>query len=286
MAPSPLLQTLPEVIEQYETLLQQIGLFVFIFVVTYAVGRVVVQPIVRRVIGTRNRYNPTLLIAVDRYIQVGLLLLAVIVAVIATGYGHVFAGSALVVAAITVAVGVAGQDVIGNIVSGIFLIVDQNFNVGDWVEWSDEAGTVLGIGFRVTRIRTADNEIITIPNTELSTTAVRNPYIGARTRVTQTVSISYDDEVMRAEEVLVTAATAHPDILDRPTPKIQLTEFGETRAWLKIRYWIADPDQPTVERVRSEYARTVKGRFDQADITISPPSEHVLSGQMTVDHAE
>ncbi|QSG08913.1 mechanosensitive ion channel domain-containing protein [Halapricum desulfuricans] len=54
----------------------------------------------------------------------------------------------------------------------MFLILDRNFNVGDFVRWNDRGGTVIGIGLRTTRVRTPNNEIVTIPNNDLSTKRV------------------------------------------------------------------------------------------------------------------
>lgn len=64
----------------------------------------------------------------------------VVVAVAATvaGFGGVVSGSAVIVAAGTVALGVAAQNVVANLVSGAFIVTDRNFNVGDWIEWNDK----------------------------------------------------------------------------------------------------------------------------------------------------
>jgi hypothetical protein len=74
----------------------------------------------------------------------------------------VLARSALIFAAATLAVGVAGQEVIGALIGGLFLVANPNFNVGDWIAWGDREGVVEAIGFRTTRVRTENNETLTI----------------------------------------------------------------------------------------------------------------------------
>jgi len=85
-----------------------------------------------------------------------------------------FAGSALIAARVTLAVGLSAQDVLRNFVAGAFLVQDPDVNIGDRIRWEDEEGIIIGIDLRVTRVRTLDNEIIVVPNSELSTTVVRN----------------------------------------------------------------------------------------------------------------
>jgi len=72
----------------------------------------------------------------------------------------VIGGSAVIVAAL----GFAAQDVIGNLVSGAFIVTDPKFNIGDWIRWNEREGVIDDISFRATRVRTFDNEIITVPN--------------------------------------------------------------------------------------------------------------------------
>ncbi|WP_276250112.1 mechanosensitive ion channel family protein [Haloarcula rara] len=80
----------------------------------------------------------------------------------------------LVAAGLTVAVGLAAQDVLGNFVSGAFIVTDPDLNVGDTIEWDGKRGVIVDIDLRVTRVRTPNNERIVVPNTELATGTVTN----------------------------------------------------------------------------------------------------------------
>jgi small-conductance mechanosensitive channel len=94
----------------------------------------VVEPVVARFVRQRNSNNPMIQEAVSRYVRVAVLVVAFFVAAGTAGYGRFIGDSALVIAAGTLAVGVAGRTVIGSVVSGLVLVVDPDFNVGSYIE--------------------------------------------------------------------------------------------------------------------------------------------------------
>ena len=104
--------------------------------------------------------DPELVEAVERYTHLAVVLLAIAAGLSAAGFGHLLTGSAIVVAAVALAVGVAGLPVIGNVVSGLFPVVDPDFNVGDWIVWEDGEGIVETIRLRVTHVRTPSPSVV------------------------------------------------------------------------------------------------------------------------------
>lgn len=252
------------------------------FAVVYLIGRFVVVPAVGRVVRRRNPNNRTVVDAIGRYLHVTVILAAAFVATGAAGLGDVLTGSAIVVAAITIAIGVAGQAVIGNLVSGIFLVADPQFNVDDWISWADGEGSVETIQLRVTRVRTPNNEIITVPNTTLATTAITRPYSREQFRLVARFGVAYDADVDRAMAIIRDGIEAEPDVLSDPGPQIQVEELGEDAVWLHAQFWIGQPSRGQVARVRSAFIRRVKAGLQAAGITISPPSSHELSGRLEV----
>ncbi|MGM0590568.1 MAG: mechanosensitive ion channel family protein [Halobacteriota archaeon] len=263
--------------------LVQAGKFVAAFLVTYLAGRFLVEPSVAEVIRRRNRNNPTIQEAARLYTRVGVLVASLVVGIAAAGYGYLLTRSALIIAAGTLAIGVAGQAVIGNLVSGMFLVSDPNFNVGDWISWEGNEGVVESIAFRVTRVRTPDFEVVTVPNTELATSAVSRPYSRGRYRLTETLGIAYGDDVDEAMNLLGVAAEQTEGVLDDPEPLIRLVEFGDTAVVLESAYWLGNPSHIDILEIESEYSRQVKRLFDEAGITIAPPSPQTLSGKISVD---
>jgi small-conductance mechanosensitive channel len=255
------------------------------FVAVVLVGWYVLDPLLSSAVRRRNRNNPTIREAVSRYFRLLVLLVAVLVGAGIAGYGHVIGDSAIVIAAATLAVGVAGQTVIGSIVSGLVLVVDPEFNVGDYIEWNDNEGTVQSITLRVTRVLTQSGELITVPNERLTGDAVTRPYGRGRYRLVDRVGIPYEADTDAALAGLEAAADDPDEVAEAPSPRAFVEEFGPDSVVLRVHYWIVDPKRSDVFAVRSAYARAVESRFEEAGITISPPSKRELQGRIAVEDA-
>lgn len=273
----------PAGVADYWPLLVRGAWFLLGFVAVVLVGWFVVEPLVGRYVRRRNRNNPTIQEAILRYVRLLSLVVAFFVAAGTAGYGDLIGDSALVIAAATLAIGVAGQTVIGSLVSGLVLVADPEFNVGDYIQWANGQGTVQSITLRVTRVRTPDGELITVPNTALTGQAVTRPYGRGRYRIVEHVGLAYEADVGAALEAFTAAADAVEEIKAEPTPKAYVEELGSDSVIVRTHYWIEDPRRRDIFEIRSAYARTVKARLDDADITISPASKRELLGRIEVD---
>jgi small-conductance mechanosensitive channel len=274
-------QSLSELISKYTLLLGQIGEFAVVMTILYLFGRVVVQPLVTWGFA-RLDLEPTLERTAQKLLRVAIVVGAIVVGAWAAGFGAFLGGSALIFAALTLAVGFAAQDVLSNFVAGVFIVQDPNFNIDDWIEWDDKAGFISDIGFRVTRIRTFDNETVTVPNTVLATTPVTNRMSNETLRISYTVGIGYADDIDAATRILLDAAAEHDDILEDPAPSVRVADLADTAVLLQSRFWIADPDREDFSMTRSEYIQDVTERFRAADIDLSTTSQHELAGELTV----
>jgi small-conductance mechanosensitive channel len=195
------------------------------------------------------------------------------------GFGNFLTSLATVAAAATVAIGFAMQDVLKNFVGGVFIFTDKPFRIGDWIEWDGNSGVVEDISFRVTRVRTFDNELLTVPNSSLTDGVVKNPVAKDTLRVKFLFGISYEDDIDTASRIIVEEAQNHPDILEDPAPGVRLTELADSYVGLQSRIWIADPSRADFVKIRGEYVTEVKKRFDEQDIEIPFPQRD-LSGNV------
>lgn len=269
---------------RYQAWLATGVVFLGVLVLAYGVGRYLVHPPLMRLVRGRNAKNPTLVDAVDTYLKVLFFVLALPVATTAAGFGRVVAGSAVIVAAATLALGVAGQDVIGNLVSGAFLVADPEFNVGDRVAWDGHEGVVERIDLRVTRIRTPAGEIMTVPNTELATSSLVEPFAWYRYRVRETIPVAYGEPLDEVREILRQAALVDDRVLEEPAPTVQVAELGDDAVKVATRFWVAPPRQVDVPDVRAGFLAGAEERLREAGIQVAPPSGRALSG--TVDVGE
>jgi small-conductance mechanosensitive channel len=254
------------------------------FVVVYVVGRAVVTPLLNRVFDSRDldEHARRPLRKIARLVVV---FAAVAIAFSFADYGDLLQSLATIAAAATLAIGLAMQDTIANFVAGVFIFTDRPFRIGDWIEWDDHKGTVEDISFRVTRVRTFDNELLTVPNSQLTDGVIKNPVAHDRLRLQVPFGIGYDDDVERATEIIIEEANAHPDILGDPAPSVRLTELGDSSVVLTSRVWIDDPSRSDFVKTRGEYVTSVKSRFDEEEIDIPYPNR-ALSGTVELAGAD
>lgn len=271
-----------ELIDQLQLWLWRAAVFTGTVLGTYLVGRLLVIPPVVRAVDRRNPNNQTIVNAIGLYLRIALVAASVPIAVAVAGFGTVAVGSSVVVAAATLAVGVAGQDVIGNFVSGLFLVADPDFNIGDYIEWQDNAGTIERIDLRVTRIRTPGGELIVVPNTEITTSAVRQPYAQDRYRLTERLVVGYGDDLASVRESLVAEATTDDRVMTDPGPVTHVTELGPGSIELTVWYWVADPADTNIAAVKSNFASRAKTRLLEENVDLAPASTQELSGALAI----
>lgn len=251
--------------------------FLIVFAALYVIGVQTALPVLSRLLRNRgleeHARRPLL-----KGVRFVIIFAAIAIAFGLAGYGSFLTALATISAAATLAVGFAMQNVIQNFVSGVFIFVEQPFKIGDWVEWNDNAGVVEDISLRVTRVRTFDNELLTVPNSELTDNVVKNPVAKDRLRLKLLFGIGYEDDIEEASNIIVEEAKKHDQILDDPAPAVRLTELGDSDVGLQARIWVAEPKRADVVKVRSEYTKAVKERFDEAGIDIPYPHRELLGG--------
>ncbi|CQH51149.1 mechanosensitive channel protein MscS [Halobacterium hubeiense] len=279
-----------DLVPQYAGAITQFLYFVAAFAAIYLVGKAVVRPLFDRVLRRRDLDSHARK-PLQRLVNFAIVFVAISVAFGFAGYGNFLTSLATIAAAATLAVGFAMQDVIQNFVAGVFIYTDEPFRVDDWIEWDDNAGVVEDISLRVTRVRTFDNELLTVPNSNLTDGVIKNPVAKDKLRQQFLFGIGYDDDIDEATEIIVEEAEAHENILDDPGVTVRLTELGDSYVGLKSRFWIANPSRSDFVKTRSEYVQSVKERFDEAGIDIPYPirtlnGEVEISGSPATDHLE
>ena len=251
--------------------------FLLAFVVLYYLGTNVLVPIVDRTLRERG-VDAHARTPLNKITSAAVVFVAVALAFGLADYGDFLQSLATIAAAATLAIGFALQNVIGNFVAGVFIFVDKPFRIGDWIEWDDNAGTVEDISLRVTRVRTFDNELITVPNSELTENAVKNPVDADRLRLKFVFGIGYGDDIEAATDVILAQAENHPEIMPDPAPSVRLVELGDSSVGLQSRFWIRNPARSDFVRIRGEYVTAVKERFDEEGIDIPYPNRTIGGG--------
>ena len=253
------------------------AIFLVVVAATYVIYKSVITSILRRVFDRQgldeHARRPLQKIAAFLVLFAG-----VTVAFGAAGYQGFLRSLATIAAAATLAIGFALQDVIKNFVAGVFIYTDRPFRIGDWIEWDGNSGVVEDISFRVTRVRTFDNELLTVPNAVLTGDVVKNPVAKKTLRLKFVFGIDYEDDVEKASEIIVEEAERSEAILADPAPSVRLTELADSYVGLQSRIWIEDPSRADFVKARADYVKAVKARFDEEGISIPFP-QRTVSGR-------
>ena len=170
-----------------------------------------------------------------------------------------------------------------NFVSGVFIYTDRPFRIGDWVEWNEGtcAGVVQDISLRVTRVRTFDNELLTVPNSLLTEGVIKNPMAYDKLRLSVSFGIGYEDDIEQASEIILEEARQYEAILDDPKPIVHMSDeapLADSYVGLIACVWIDDPSRGDFLDARGEHLKRVKARFDEAGIDIPYPQVDLSGG--------
>ena len=259
-----------------------VAMFAAAFVILYTVGKQGVLPIVERILNARDldRHAKA---PIRKMVWILYLFVGITIAFGVAGYDDFLRSLATVAAAATLAIGFAMQDVLKNFVAGVFIFTEKPFKIGDWIEWDGNSGVVEDISLRITRLRTFDNELLTVPNSQLTDSVVKNPVDADTLRIKFVFGIGYDDDVEAATEIILEEARAHEEIMDDPDPSVRLTELGDSSVGLQSRIWIENPSRADFVKTRGEYVERVKARFDEEGIDIPYPHRTLTGGLEVAD---
>jgi small conductance mechanosensitive channel len=268
----------------YATTIASAVVFVGTFLVLYLAGRAIISPVAGRVMRARG-LDEHARKPLNKVVKFLIFFVALSVSFGSAGFGNFLQAVATIAAAATLAIGFALQDVIKNFVAGIFIYSDEPFRIGDWIEWDGNSGVVEDISLRVTRVRTFDNELLTVPNSVLTGDVIKNPVAKDTLRLKFLFGIGYDDDIDTATEIIIEEAKAHDGILDSPEPSVRLVELGDSSVGLQSRIWIENPSRADFVKTRGEYVTAVKERFDEEGINIPYPNR-TIGGDLALEGLE
>ncbi|HYH44844.1 MAG TPA: mechanosensitive ion channel family protein [Thermoanaerobaculia bacterium] len=167
------------------------------------------------------------------------------------------------------AVGLAAQDSLSNLVGGITILWDRPFRIGDNVTISGTFGRVQEIGLRATTILTVQKEEAIIPNKQVINEQILNHTRNGQLRLSVPVGIGYGEDTREARRVMLAAVESHPRILPDPAPKVVVTELAESSVNVELRVFLREPHQQ--REAFFELTELVKIALDEAGIEIPFP---------------
>lgn len=181
---------------------------------------------------------------------------------------------------VSIVIGLALQDTLGNVFSGLALQTERSFNVGDWVRFGEREGVVTDISWRATKLRTRANDLVIIPNSMISKDVVIN--FSAPTRLhahLAHVGAHYRHPPAAVVAAIEEAADQTPRILPRPRVDVRTKSYGDSSVDYEIKYWVKD--YADIEEVADDFMTRIWYAFQRHEIEIPFPIRTVILRERT-----
>ena len=190
---------------------------------------------------------------------------------VASSLGVDVTGVVALASVLTLAISLALQSMLANVIGGFTLLYTHPFSGGDYVEIAGQSGTVKDVGIAYTRLVTPDNKMISIPNSAVVAAQIVNYSSAGKRRVDISVTASYDAAVEKVEQALRAAAQV-PGVLEDPAPFISVTNYGDSAISYVIRVWAKTDDYWDVHFA---ITHNIKTQFDAHGIEMTYPHLNV-----------
>ena len=170
----------------------------------------------------------------------------------------------------SLAIALAAQDTISNMIAGFIIMIDRPFRIGDRIKYGTETGDVVEIGIRSTKILDFDNNLVIMPNNEIVKSKIVNvTYPNILTRVIIEVGVAYGTDLKKVKEIMLNAANAHSLISKEVPPDVVLLEFGDSS--LNMRLSARTDDYKNAWKMQCELRETIYEEFNKAGVEIPFP---------------
>ncbi len=177
------------------------------------------------------------------------------------------------------AIALALNSSLSNVFAGIQLLLDRSVNVGDKVQLeSGELGVLLDIGLRTTMMKTYDNEVISLPNSQLANARIKNyTKPDASIRVSVNFAVAYGSDVAEVKRIVLDAISQLDDILQEPGPQVLFLNMGDFSLDMSARVWVDDFGKQFAKKL--EMTELIYNTLNESGIEIPFPTRTVYTRQ-------
>ena len=179
---------------------------------------------------------------------------------------------------LTLALGFASQTSASNLISGLFLIGERPFAVGDYVRMGETTGEILSVDLLSVKMRTFDNLFVRIPNETVIKSEITNLTYFPIRRFDLMIGVAYKEDIPHVREVLLDVATRNPLCLEEPKPLFLFQGFGDSSLDIQFSVWAK---REKFIELRNRIQEEIKQAFDSAGIEIPFPHRTIYTGSVT-----
>ncbi|MGP5644876.1 mechanosensitive ion channel family protein [Psychrobacter celer] len=174
------------------------------------------------------------------------------------------------------AVGFAAQSTLANFIAGITILLEQSFQVGDWIHINENEGRVVLIALRTTHILTRDNITVIIPNSNVASSEVTNLTSKNFIRFDIRVRIAFEDDIDTARKEILQVLSDTDVVLSRPETSATVDEIGEYGVFFIVRFWVKPAAVARMPKIKEGLKEDIKRAFDAANISTPYPHMRLL----------
>ncbi len=175
----------------------------------------------------------------------------------------------------SLAIGLAAKDTLAHMISGFTIMLDQPFRIGDRIQLvGGQIGDVSDIGLRSTKIKTLDNQLLIVPNSDLCNTMLTNQaYPNSRAKGRINIGVAYGSDVDLVKQLLVATAGEVENVLTDPPPESYFASFGDSALNMALFFWVEE--YGNLFAVTDKINSRILKRFDEQSIEIPFPTRTV-----------
>jgi small-conductance mechanosensitive channel len=230
-----------------------------ILLAAYIVARIL-RNLTQRAL-TRANADPRIVRALTTAVFYGVIVLGVVIAL---------GGVTLALLLFVVIAGLAANDILKNLASGLQILSTRPFAVGDWILVNTFEGTVVNVGWRGTVLDTFDGRRVILPNSQIVTSAVVNNSTHNAQRLEAPFTVVSDADFGAIERIALAAALSVEDVLAEPEPQVLLTTLSGASMNVVTRFWLTAAPQRQ-RAVLSEVMVAIRDGLRSEGIALAPP---------------
>ncbi|GEM_PF-3402022 len=238
---------------------------IVILVVFFGLAKVISQRAKEKIISSKGEDAPeNILVLVERLSKIGVMAVGIIIAGAVNGLNV-----ATMIGAISLGIGFALKDIIGNMISSIVMLAQNRIRIGDFVKVGDILGTIMSIDTRVTIIQAMDGSQVIVPNQAMLNQVLISYTTNPFRRIQLDISVYYEADLALVTSLVKGVVDKHPDVVPKPASNVIVSEFDDSGIGLTIFFWI-ESKKPW-QQIRTNVAYRVNKALNEAGIEMPYP---------------
>ena len=235
-----------------------------IIVISFILAAMAAKAAKNAILRKRDDVQESALILLERMTKALVITVGITIALAINGLNFT-----AVIGAMSLGIGFALKDIIGNFISGVIMLAQNRINIGDFIKVGDIMGTIVNIDTRATILQGIDGTEVVIPNQimlgEKLISYTTNPF----RRIDLPVGVNYNTDLPMVTSLIKAIIDKDEDIVVKPEPLILVEEFGDSSINIKIRFWVEST--ANWMKIRSNLANRIKQAFDEVGVSIPFP---------------